>query len=184
MARKPRTRIILVDPKDKQIGIIEKILGHKHGMLHRAFSVFIFRKQQDQLELLLQQRSANKYHGGRLWTNTCCSHPRPNEEIKMAAQQRLQEEMGLHIKLKKAGKFHYFADMGNGLAENEIDHVFVGSYTGENIKMQPQEADNFKWMKVSELKKELKQHPQRYTPWLQQALQLALKVKLIFREAQ
>lgn len=167
-------KVILVDPSDRKIGEMEKILAHKFGMLHRAFSVFIFRKQKGKLELLLQQRNQNKYHAGGLWTNTCCSHPRINETNKEAAENRLKYEMGIEAKLKRVGKFHYIAQFKNGMTENEIDHVWIGMYEGNNIPYNPEEVENYKWVDIGTLEKDLRQFPERYTPWFKQALELAL----------
>lgn len=166
--------IILVNPDDEEIGIIEKIRGHKYGMLHRAFSVVIFRMKNKKIETLLQQRNRNKYHGGGLWTNTCCSHPYPGEEIQLAAQQRLKEEMGIEVKLQPAGKFHYIAQLDRGMTENEIDHVFYGIYDADTIPFNREEVEDYEWMDVSTLHLELNQHPAMYSPWFKQALELAL----------
>lgn len=169
------TYVILVNPSDEAIGKEEKLLAHQYGMLHRAFSVLIFREENGKRELLLQQRNINKYHSGGLWTNTCCSHPRPNEaDLLIAAQNRLQEEMGITIPLHKKGRFHYIAKFDNGLCENEIDHVFVGTYKGNGtIQINPDEVDDFQWVEVNALKDNLLTFPERYTPWLRQALEIA-----------
>src|ERR1700733_9034100 len=98
--------VILVDENDKEVGTAEKIQAHRESLRHRAFSVFIFREQPE-VELLLQQRADEKYHSAGLWTNTCCSHPRPGEDILLAGQRRLQEEMGISVPLKSLGWFHY-----------------------------------------------------------------------------
>ena len=167
--------IILVDPKDHKIGMIEKHRGHRYAMLHRAFSVLIFRKHKGKLETLLQQRSKKKYHGGGLWTNTCCSHPHPGEKIMASARKRLKEEMGIEVSLKKVGKFHYVALLDHGMTENEIDHVFVGYYDSDNIPFNKGEVESYQWMEVTKLKRELVSKPNKYTPWLKQALALSYK---------
>ncbi len=170
--------IILVDPRDRKIGEIEKILAHEYAMLHRAFSVFIFRQRNGVLELLLQQRSKEKYHAGGLWTNTCCSHPHPGETVRMSAEKRLQEEMGIKAKLREVGKFHYVAQFDNGLTENEIDHVFIGMYQNDDeqeIPINPKEVESYEWMDIQTLQKQLALHPKKYTPWFKPALELALK---------
>lgn len=174
-AKMTKQFVILVNPSDHQIGKEEKILAHQHAMLHRAFSVFIFRERHGQTELLLQQRSKKKYHGGGLWTNTCCSHPRPKENLLKSAEKRLKEEMGITVKLKKKGVFHYVAKLNNGLYENEIDHVFVGTYEdNKKIPINRKEVDNYRWVEVKKLKRDLIAHPKKYSPWLKQALALAL----------
>jgi isopentenyl-diphosphate Delta-isomerase len=180
----PRTNetIILVDPEDHQMGEIEKILGHEYAMLHRAFSVLIFRKRNGKLQLLLQQRSKKKYHGGGLWTNTCCGHPHPGEGIVMAAEKRLVDEMGIKASLVELGKFHYVASLDNGLTENEIDHVFIGTYDTDEIPINPDEVANYQWMDVDIVKQELVDNSKKYTPWFKQALELALDQKIKARD--
>lgn len=175
MPKKRIERIILVNPDDKKIGLIEKILAHQYGMLHRAFSVFIFRKKNKKIEVLLQQRSKIKYHGGGLWTNTCCSHPHPGERLIQAAKKRLKEEMGIEAALFPVGKFHYIAKLDHGMVENEMDHVFIGFDNSDHIPFNPVEVENYQWVNIKMLQKKLKTHPHRFTPWLAQALQLALK---------
>ena len=94
--------IICVDENDKKIGVEEKIKVHKEGILHRAFSIFIF---NDKKELLLQRRALEKYHSPGLWTNTCCSHQRENETLKEAALRRIEEEMGFKCELNESFVF-------------------------------------------------------------------------------
>lgn len=167
-------KIILVDPHDLPLGEIEKLLAHQYAMLHRAFSVLIFRLHHQRTELLLQQRNLQKYHGGGLWTNTCCSHPHPGEELQVAAEKRLKEEMGIGTHLIHVGKFHYVATFANGLTENEIDHVFVGTYTAEEIPFNPQEVQAYAWVDIGELQDAFKTTPEKYTVWFKQAFEIAL----------
>ena len=115
--------VILVDEKDNQVGLMPKLEAHQKGLLHRAFSVFIFNSDY---ELLLQKRAFSKYHSGGLWTNTCCSHPRDGEDTIDAANRRLYEEMGIETSLRKVFDFIYKAELDNNLTENEFDHVFYG----------------------------------------------------------
>ena len=119
--------VVLVNEKDEAIGTMEKMAAHEKALLHRAFSVFVFNKNGD---LLMQQRAHSKYHSGGLWTNTCCSHPRPSEHVADAANRRLQEEMGFTTSLTKAFDFTYKAVFDNGLTEHEYDHVFTGIFDG------------------------------------------------------
>lgn len=167
-------KVILVDENDQPIGLADKLLAHQQALLHRAFSVFIYQIVDNTYQLLLQQRQLDKYHGGGLWTNTCCSHPRHGETTLMAAQRRLNEEMDLNINLISAGSFIYKAVMGNGLTEYEFDYVFNGFYSNELIKVNPQEVAAYRWVTLAELTKDLSQYPKRYTPWLKQALEISV----------
>lgn len=164
--------VVLVNEHDQQVGLEEKIAAHEQGLLHRAFSVFIIRPSGGELEILLQQRSADKYHCGGLWTNTCCSHPRENETIIAAAERRLYEEMGMQISLQELSAFIYKANFTNGLIEHEYDHVLIGYYAGEEIIMNPLEVQNYAWITLIELQDKLAANPEQFTPWLLPALNL------------
>jgi isopentenyl-diphosphate delta-isomerase type 1 len=161
--------VILVDENDKEVGTAEKIQAHRESLRHRAFSVFIFREKPE-LQLLLQQRAEGKYHSSGLWTNTCCSHPRPGEEILVAGQRRLMEEMGFSVPLKSLGWFHYIAHFPNGLSENEIDHVLVGNLDSGEPLPNGDEVQDFRWVSLPDLKNEILENPDRFTPWLALAL--------------
>lgn len=164
--------LVLVDEQDNEIGLAEKLSVHQNGQLHRAFSIFIFRDNGQRQEMLLQQRSSNKYHCGGLWTNTCCGHPRVGESIIVAAERRLYEEMLLHAKLISLGTFYYWATCNNGLIEHELDHVLIGKYHGEIDKVNAQEVQDFRWLTIESVEKELKQFPESFTPWFAKALKL------------
>lgn len=167
-------QVILVDETDNPTGQEEKLQAHKLGLCHRAFSVFIFRNHNG-LELLLQKRAKKKYHCGGLWTNACCSHPAPNQDTQTAAEARLIEEMGIHCSLTYADKFHYTAPFKNGLTENEVDHVFYAFVDSDcEVKLNQQEASDYRWVTLSQLVGELSQRSQDYTPWFQQALHIAM----------
>ena len=153
--------VILVNENDQEIGKMEKQEAHEKGLLHRAFSVFIF---NDQKELLLQQRALTKYHSAGLWTNTCCSHPRVNETIVEAAHRRLQEEMGFDCLLEVKTSFIYKADFDNGLTEHEFDHVLVGNFNGEVI-INSAEVASYKWVELDWLKQDMVKNPNTYTAW-------------------
>ena len=153
--------VILVDEDDNVIGSMEKMEAHRKGVLHRAFSVFIFNSRS---EMLLQQRAMNKYHSAGLWSNACCSHPCPGEDIKTAAQRRLNEEMGIKTSLQKLFDFVYKTSFRNKLTENEFDHVFVGRYDGE-INIDPDEVNDCSFRPMNEIKLELKDKPEKYTAW-------------------
>lgn len=153
--------VILVDVNDQEIGTMEKQEAHEKGLLHRAFSVFVFNEKK---ELLLQQRALTKYHSAGLWTNTCCSHPRVGETIEQAAHRRLMEEMGFDCELSTKSSFIYKASFENGLTEHEFDHILVGVFNGE-INFNPTEVKNFKWITLDELASDLRQNNQNYTAW-------------------
>ena len=154
-------KVILVDKNDNQIGVEEKMKVHEDGLLHRAFSIIVFNTQN---EMLLHRRALGKYHCPGLWTNACCSHPRPGENLATAIDRRLEEEMGFSCDLKEVFNFSYLADFDNGLTENEYDHVFVGKFDG-SPKPNPKEVDDWKWMPVDDLKKDISENPNSYTPW-------------------
>ncbi|RLI98564.1 MAG: isopentenyl-diphosphate delta-isomerase [Candidatus Aenigmatarchaeota archaeon] len=155
-------RVILVDEDDNEKGTEEKMKAHEGGgRLHRAFSIFIF---NDNGEMLLQKRASSKYHCGGLWTNTCCSHPRPGESLEEAAHRKLKQEMGFDTGLEEVVSFVYRASFENGLTEHELDHVFVGRYKGDP-ELNPEEAEDFRWMKPQDVKKDVEENPDKYTPW-------------------
>lgn len=153
--------VILVDQDDRPVGTMEKLEAHQKGALHRAFSVFIF---NDKNELLLQQRASDKYHSSDLWTNTCCSHPRPDEETLAAAHRRLEEEMGMQCSLRFVSKFQYKSRFDNGLFEHEIDHIFIGQ-SDDLPQINPQEVRDFKYLTLAQIKADIKNHPDHYTTW-------------------
>lgn len=166
--------VILVDENDKPVGTAEKLQAHIDSLRHRAFSVFIFRKEPELL-LLLQQRADNKYHSSGLWTNTCCSHPRVNEDIISAGERRLDEEMGITIPLESLGWFHYIAHFDNGLTENEIDHVLIGFTNSETAKPNKDEVKGYRWISLPHLEQEIAKNPEHFTPWLPMALSIIKK---------
>jgi isopentenyl-diphosphate delta-isomerase len=159
-------KIIIVDEKDRQIGTGEKLDVHKKGQLHRAFSIFVFNPKG---ELLLQKRAAGKYHSPGLWANTCCSHPRAGESLEDAVHRRLKEEMGFDVPLREIFSFMYKVKFGNGLTENEYDHVFIGKFGGKP-KPDPEEVGGWKWISLEDLKTDVKKNPERYTYWLKVSL--------------
>lgn len=154
-------QVILVNEADEAIGAMEKMEAHRKGVLHRAFSVFIFNNNH---EMLLQQRADNKYHSAGLWTNACCSHPAPGEETKAAALRRLEEEMGFSVPLEKIFSFTYRAPFANGLIEHEYDHVFVGKYDGP-VRPDPSEVKNFVFKSMGEIEKLVEERPGDFTAW-------------------
>lgn len=168
--------VILVNENDKPIGSEKKQAAHEKGLLHRAFSVFVLREQNKQLQLLLQQRNPKKYHCGGLWTNTCCSHPIPGETTPNAASRRLQEELGFTTPLTHLGAFIYKAAFANGLTEHEYDHVFIGYYQNQPITPNSDEVSSIIWVNLDTLHTQISQNPSQYTPWLLPALEIVTNV--------
>ncbi|MFI4955316.1 MAG: isopentenyl-diphosphate Delta-isomerase, partial [Gammaproteobacteria bacterium] len=166
----------LVDEFDQPIGHAEKLFAHQQGLLHRAFSIFVLRKQNNRIEMLLQQRQKAKYHSGGLWTNSCCSHPRPNEDTLTAASKRLQEEFGFTVPLTEIGVFTYRAEFANGLIEHEVDHVFVGHFDDAiTINPDPDEIMSYRWLSLEDALQDFNAHPEIYTPWFAQALEMVIQ---------
>jgi isopentenyl-diphosphate delta-isomerase len=153
--------VILVNKEDQQIGLMPKLEAHEKAVLHRAFSVFILNSKN---EIMLQQRAQHKYHSPLLWTNTCCSHQRQGETNIQAGTRRLFEEMGFKTDLKELFHFIYKAPFDNGLTEHELDHVMIGYYD-KNPEINPEEAEDWKWMNVEEVKSDMLLHPEIYTVW-------------------
>ena len=158
-----KENVILVDEKDNQVGLMPKLEAHEKGLLHRAFSIFIF---NNKYQLLLQKRAISKYHSGGLWTNTCCSHPLENLSLVESAKKRLVEEMGIKANLNEVFSFIYQAEFDNGLSEYEYDHVLFGISNNKPI-LNPDEAIDYKWIKISDLKAQIEKNPGNFTVWLQ-----------------
>ena len=153
--------VILVNEKDQEIGLMPKLEAHQKAVLHRAFSVFIFNSEN---ELMLQQRASNKYHSPNLWTNTCCSHQRSGESNIQAGVRRLYEEMGFTTSLKEITSFIYKAPFDNGLTEHELDHIMVGYYNEDPV-INSDEVEDWKWMKIEDVKNDIILNPDLYTAW-------------------
>ena len=160
-------KVILVDKNDNQVGLMPKLEAHEKGVLHRAFSIFIFNSKY---ELLLQKRASSKYHSGGLWTNTCCSHPREGEDILDAANRRLDEEMGIKTSLRKVYDFIYKAELDNQLTEHEFDHVFYGVFDNDPI-LNKEEAEDFKWVDMETLNNDIIKNEVNYTVWFKIAFE-------------
>lgn len=158
--------VILVNSKDEEIGTMEKLKAHQTGALHRAFSILIFNSKG---EMMLQQRADHKYHSGGLWTNACCSHPKPGESVQNAARRRLMEEMGIDLEPRFIYKFIYKSELENNLIEHECDHVFIGEYDDVPI-LNGDEASGWKFASVSDIKKDIEKNPEHYTVWFRMIL--------------
>ncbi len=153
--------MVLVNENDEPQGVMDKMEAHQKGILHRAFSIFIFNFKG---ELLMQQRALKKYHSGGLWTNACCSHPGPDEDVKVSAQKRLQEEMGFTTSLTEAFSFIYKTEFNNGLTEHEYDHVYVGNYESDVVP-NADEVQDYCFMSPKAVADSIESHPQKYTSW-------------------
>jgi isopentenyl-diphosphate Delta-isomerase len=156
-----RDLVILVDARDGEVGTADKLDAHRRGLTHRAISVFV---RNSSGALLLQRRASGKYHSSGLWANACCSHPLPSEHTSDAARRRLAQEMGIDCALVPLFKTHYRADVSNGLIEDEFVHVFGGEYDGQ-VKPDPAEASEWKWMSLPELERDMRTRPDAYAPW-------------------
>lgn len=154
-------QVILVDEADRAVGSEEKLLAHRLGSLHRAVSVLVVNRKG---QWLLQQRAADKYHSGTLWSNACCGHPRPGETAVAAAGRRLWEEMGIRCPLRLLSQVRYTADVCAGLTENEIAHVFLGHHEADPVA-DPFEAMSWAWRDPAWIADDMRQRPSSYTPW-------------------
>ncbi len=153
--------ILLVDENDNPVGAGEKMEVHRRGLLHRAFSIMVYNSKR---EVLLQRRAATKYHCPGQWSNACCSHPAPGDHLLLAARRRLKEEMGISIPVKETGvEFIYKVKVGD-LTEYEYDRLLYGQFDGQP-RINPREADDWKWMAFGDLRKDMKRNPELYTPW-------------------
>ncbi len=153
--------VVLVSPEDKVLGLMEKQQAHINGLLHRAFSVFLF---NDEKEILLQKRASKKYHSPNQWTNAVCSHPREGESYLDGALRRVNEELGITVELEEKFSFIYKADVGSGLWEHELDHVFVGTYN-DTFNLNKDEVEEVRYISMETLDKELNEHPESFTEW-------------------
>lgn len=153
--------VVLVNPQDEVLGLMEKQQAHVNGLLHRAFSVFVF---NDKGEMLLQKRAAGKYHSPNQWTNAVCSHPRENETYQEGAERRLNEELGIKANLTEKFNFIYKADVGNNLWEHELDYVFTTVYNGDYY-LNEEEVSEIRFITMEDLDQEMKSNPENFTEW-------------------
>jgi isopentenyl-diphosphate Delta-isomerase len=163
--------VVLVNEQDEPMGAMEKMEAHRKALLHRAFSIFIFNSKG---EMLLQQRAFQKYHSAGLWTNACCSHPRPGENIRDAAMRRLHEELGFTTALEKIFAFTYRTEFGNGLTEHEFDHVFIGRYD-QALNPNIEEVSDHCFKTLDEIRADMESLPEKYTSWFHLAFPMVCK---------
>lgn len=188
LASQQEDELILVDLFDREVGTMPKLAAHEQARLHRAFSVFLYRRAlgrdaagqggPERIEVLVQRRADGKYHSGGLLTNSVCSHPRAGETLARAVRRRLEQELGVSgVACEEVGSFVYRAKFANGLTEFEYDHVLVGEYDGP-VAPDPAEASEVAWVEVGELLEDLAAHPSRYTAWFVTAAPMAARAIL------
>lgn len=153
--------VVLVNPADEVLGLMEKQQAHINGLLHRAFSVFLFNSKG---EMLLQKRASEKYHSPNQWTNAVCSHPRNGESYLEGAKRRVKEELGIYTELSEKFNFIYKADVGGGLWEHELDHVFIGNYEAD-FDLNKSEVEEVRYISLEDLNKEIAENPENFTEW-------------------
>jgi len=159
-------KVILVDENDAVVGEMEKMEAHRKGLLHRAFSILIFNSGG---EMLLQKRSQKKYHSGGLWTNACCSHPSPHENIQHATRRKLNQEMGIDLETEFLYTFIYKVSLDRNLIEHELDYVFIGTFDGIPV-INHEEVEDWKYVNIDWLRKDVAAHPEQYTYWFKMIL--------------
>lgn len=158
-------QLILVDASDNEIGLSSKADCHDgEGQLHRAFSLFLF---NDQGELLLQRRGAEKRLWPGYWSNSCCSHPRQGESLVIATARRLSDELNITATLEHVYFFTYQARFDDAGSEHELCHVYLGNVRGE-LKPNDSEIDAIRFISAADLNNEFERRPQSFTPWFRQ----------------
>jgi isopentenyl-diphosphate delta-isomerase len=166
--------LILTDLLDRQTGTATKEQAHRSGLLHRAFSVMLYRDAGGAREYLITRRAEGKYHSGGLWANSCCSHPRNGETVPVAACGRVREELGCDIReLREIGAFVYRACFPDGLCEYEYDHVLLGCLEG-GISPDPAEVGETRWVPAEDLASLPAASPDRFAPWAYTVFSLTL----------
>jgi isopentenyl-diphosphate delta-isomerase len=161
------TLIQLVNAQGEFTGIAEKLSAHREGLLHLAFSVLLYRIKDGRVQYFLQKRADDKYHSGGLWTNTCCSHPYPNESPSVAAKRRLKEELGIlqPIILSQTGRLIYRHELDNDMVEHEYDIVFAGKVDALDYQLNAEEASAVEWWDKETLTNQVNQVPLSFTAW-------------------
>lgn len=160
------TNVIIVDEFDQPQGLMEKHAAHHQGVLHRAISIFILRYESGVGWMtLLQQRQRSKYHAGGCWSNSCCSHPLPNESTHDAAHRRLAEELGFTVPLIYLDQLLYKAKVSSTMIEHELDHLFIGFYEGDVKQFNPEEVSAVSWVPLVDLPKRLHDQSYTFSPW-------------------
>ena len=167
----------LVNTQGECQGFAEKLSSHRNGQLHLAFSVMFYRQLNKQRYFHLQKRAQEKYHSGGLWTNTCCSHPRPGESLQHAARRRLNEELGFDdtVVLKQIGHILYKAELDNGFVEHEYDEILLAQVQDVACVLNPGEVQAARWWSEEELEQALRRSPGRFTVWMPMVYRQVIK---------
>ncbi|MEP7383487.1 MAG: isopentenyl-diphosphate Delta-isomerase [Gemmatimonadota bacterium] len=170
--------VVLVDERDQEIGIADKLAAHERGLLHRAVSVFAFNAAG---ALLLQRRAGRKYHSGGLWSNSACTHPRPQETNEAAARRCMLEELGVSCAiLEPACIFTYRAEVSPILVEHELDHVFVARVT-EPPSPNADEVETWRAVSLVDAERECADDSSRFSAWFPLALARLLPLEVTAR---
>lgn len=141
--------LILVNEQDEVVGELSKASCHDgEGVLHRAFSVFLFDAED---RLLIQKRSAAKRLWPLCWANSCCSHPRVGETLEVATERRMAQELGVATKLSFAYRFQYHAKFQDLGSEHELCSVFLGRIDPETVMPNATEIDAIAWLSLAEV---------------------------------
>lgn len=161
--------VVLVNEQGDAIGTMEKLEAHEKGLLHLAFSVLLYRETDLGKEFLLQKRAECKYHSKNKWSNTCCSHPRVNENVEAAGTRRLNEEIGITGVLPEQfvnlGWFIYQAELENGLSEHEQDYILIANTPDVSFILNPEEVSDIQWWSEAEIEKSLNENPEIFSVW-------------------
>ena len=147
-----------------ELKAIDKLAAHQQGLRHKAVSVFVVKGTQ----ILMQRRAMSKYHTPGLWANTCCTHPKWEEDASSCAVRRMQEELGIQgLYPEFRHQLEYRADVGHDMIEHEVVDVFL-AHCHRSLKLDPnpEEVMDTRWVDYHDLIAEVQRHPERFTPWL------------------
>ena len=163
----PEILVALVDNNGKITGYAEKMIAHRRGDLHLAFSLMIIRRKNNRVEYLLQRRALHKYHSGGLWANTCCSHPLPYENINDAAKRRVSEELGINesLNMSNIGQIQYRHQLDNNMIEHELDKILVAEVNSLSWQQNTDEVMEVCWWKEQEISQQLFNNPDIFAKW-------------------
>lgn len=157
--------LILVDENDQPLGTLSKGACHDgEGRLHRAFSVFLFDANG---RLLIQQRAAGKRLWPGYWANSCCSHPRADEEMDEATLRRVSEELGLEESpaLEFVYKFRYHARYENEGSEHELCWVYLGRVDADSLYPNALEIAEWRFLEADAVDDLMNTEGESVAPW-------------------